>query len=415
MDVYLVGGAVRDQLLGLEVRERDWVVVGSEPAELDALGYRPVGKDFPVFLHPKSGEEYALARTERKTGKGYHGFAFYAERDVSLEDDLCRRDLTINAIAQATDGQLIDPYGGVKDIEQRVLRHVSDAFVEDPLRVLRVARFAARFHALGFSIHPTTQDLLRTIVSRGELEALKPERVWAETLKAIATDKPSVYFEALRSCGGLDVLFPWLEALYGVPQPAQWHPEIDTGVHTMMVLDAAAKLSERADVRVAALTHDLGKGTTPPEIWPSHKGHEERSVQLLSEWTSRYPVANQHRELAVLVARWHGQVHRVKELKASTVLRLFESCDAFRRAERFENFLVACEADARGRTGFEDAPYPQADILRRAFSAAAGVSSAEVARDGLEGPAFGEALRRRRLTEVKRSLGTTTGDQAAPS
>lgn len=401
MKTYLVGGAVRDRLLGLPVNERDWVVVGSTPAAMKAAGFRPVGKDFPVFLHPDTQEEYALARTERKSGTGYHGFTFHTAPDVTLEDDLVRRDLTVNAIAQDEDGGLVDPHGGVADIESRVLRHVSDAFAEDPLRVLRAARFACRFEALGFSVHEDTLALMRKMVEAGEVDALQRDRVWAETLKALSMPKPSVYFETLRACGALEVLFPWLEKLYGVPQPVRWHPEIDTGVHTMMVVDAAAKLSQRLDIRFAALTHDLGKGTTDPAIWPSHKGHEARSVDLLGAWTERYPVANEHKALALLVAEWHGLVHRVFELRPTTLIKLFERCDCFRRPERFDHFIVACEADARGRTGFETEPYPQADFLREAVKAASEVDVAAIVAQGLQGPEIAEALRDARVQAVR--------------
>lgn len=409
-----MGGAVRDRLLGLDVNERDWVVVGSSPQEMKSGGYRPVGKDFPVFLHPETAEEYALARTERKSGTGYHGFSFHTDADVTLEEDLIRRDLTINAIAEAPDGTLIDPYGGQADIEARLLRHVSEAFAEDPLRVLRVARFACRFEPLGFRIHEDTEVLMRQMVDAGEVDTLQRDRVWAETLKALRMPRPSVYFEALRTCGALKILFPWIERLYGVPQPERWHPEIDTGVHTMMVLDAAAKLSDRLDVRFAALTHDLGKGTTDPAIWPSHKGHEARSVELLGEWTDRFPVANEQKSLALLVAEWHGLVHRVFELRPATLVKLLERCDATRRPDRFDHFLMACEADARGRTNFENAPYPQADFLRRVASAVSEIDVSAIVAAGFKGPEIGEELRKARIHGVKPLLREAQQAQEPP-
>jgi tRNA nucleotidyltransferase (CCA-adding enzyme) len=405
MKTYLVGGAVRDRLLGLPVLERDWVVVGATPAELSALGYRSVGKDFPVFLHPDTKEEHALARTERKTTKGYHGFEFHAEPGVTLEDDLRRRDLTINAIAEDTDGRLVDPYGGAKDIEARVLRHVSPAFSEDPVRVLRAARFAARFAPLGFTIAPETLRLMRDMVESGEVDALVPERVWQETLKALNCERPSVYFEVLRDCGALDKVFPELARLWGVPQPAKWHPEIDTGVHVMMVLDQAARLSREPTVRYAALTHDLGKGTTSKDILPHHYGHEERSVKLVEALCERLRTPKEFRELAVIVAKQHGLVHKAEEIRSDTLLKLLESVDAFRRPERFELFLLACEADHRGRTGLEDTPFPQADYLRRALSAARQVTTESLDTANLKGAEIGEQLKKRRLEAVRGATG----------
>ena len=404
MKTYLVGGAVRDRLLGLAVKERDWVVTGATPAALAALGYKPVGKDFPVFLHPGTNEEYALARTERKTGKGYHGFEFFASPDVTLEQDLERRDLTVNAIAEE-DGRLIDPYGGEKDLKARLLRHVSPAFVEDPVRVLRVARFAARFAPLGFTVAPETLSLMREMADNGEVDALVPERVWQETLKALACERPSVYFEVLRACGALKRVFPELERLWGVPQPAKWHPEIDTGVHVMMVLDQAARLSLELPVRYAALTHDLGKGTTSKDILPHHYGHEERSVKLAEALSERLKTPREFRDLALLVAREHGLVHRAEELRADTVLKLLEGADAFRRPERFELFLLACEADHRGRTGLEDTPFPQADYLRRAFAAARAVTTESLDTARLKGVEIGEQLKKKRLDAVRTALG----------
>ncbi|HEY3643806.1 MAG TPA: multifunctional CCA addition/repair protein [Gammaproteobacteria bacterium] len=405
MKTYLVGGAVRDRLLGLPVLERDWVVVGATPAELGALGYRSVGKDFPVFLHPETKEEHALARTERKTAKGYHGFEFHAEPGVTLEDDLKRRDLTINAIAEDTDGRLVDPYGGAKDLEARVLRHVSPAFSEDPVRVLRAARFAARFAPLGFKVAPETLALMREMVESGEVDALVPERVWQETLKALICERPSVYFELLRECGALQKVFPELARLWGVPQPAKWHPEIDTGVHVMMVLDQAARLSKEPTVRYAALTHDLGKGTTPADILPHHYGHEERSVKLVEALCERLRTPKEFRELAVIVAKQHGLVHKAEEIRSDTLLKLLESVDAFRRPERFELFLLSCEADHRGRTGLEDTPFPQGDYLRRAFTAARKVTTESLDTTTLSGAQIGEQLKKQRLEAVRAVTG----------
>jgi tRNA nucleotidyltransferase (CCA-adding enzyme) len=400
MQVYLVGGAVRDRLLGRAVRERDWVVVGATPAELEALGYRAVGREFPVFLHPNSHEEYALARLERKVAPGYRGFTTQFSPDVTLEDDLRRRDLTINAIAESADGALIDPHGGRRDLELRLLRHVSEAFVEDPVRILRVARFAARFDPLGFRVAPETVALMRTMVESGEVAALVPERIWRETERALGEERPQVYFETLRACGALGVIFPELDALFGVPQPARWHPEIDTGVHTLMVLAQAARLSASTAVRFAALTHDLGKGRTPPEKWPSHHGHEEASVALVRTLSERLRVPQEHRALAELVARHHGLVHRARELRPATLLGLLEDTDALRRPNRFAEFLLACEADARGRAGLEDAPYPQAALLATARELVAAVTLDPGERAGLAGPAIGERLRLRRLERL---------------
>lgn len=405
MKTYLVGGAVRDRLLKLPVKERDWVVVGASPAELTALGYKPVGKDFPVFLHPKTNEEYALARTERKTGHGYHGFEFMSAPGVTLEEDLKRRDLTINALAEDADGKLIDPYDGEKDLAARLLRHVSPAFSEDPVRVLRVARFAARFAPLGFKVAPETLALMRGMSEGGEVDHLVPERVWQETLKALACDRPSVYFEVLRDCGALKRVFPELERLYGVPQPAKWHPEIDTGVHVMMVLDQAALLTPDLTVRFAALTHDLGKGTTAKDILPHHYGHEERSVKLVEDVCTRLKTPREFKELAVIVARQHGLVHKAEEIRSDTLLKLLESVDAFRRPERFELFLTACEADHRGRTGLEDTPFPQADYLRKAFAAARAVTTESLDTTKLSGAEIGTELRKKRFEAVRAATG----------
>ena len=401
MQTYLVGGAVRDALLGLPVRERDWVVVGARPEQLARAGYRLVGRDFPVFLHPTTHEEYALARTERKTGPGYRGFETYYSPDVTLAEDLRRRDLTINAMARDADGALIDPYGGARDLEARLLRHVSAAFAEDPVRILRVARFAARFAPRGFRVAPETLALMRAMVQGGEAAALVPERVWQETAKALGEPAPEAFVAVLRDAGALAVVFPELERLYGVPQPPRWHPEIDTGVHVELVLAAAARLSPSPRVRFAALTHELGKGTTPPAQWPKHVGHEERGARLIGALAERLRVPNDFRELAVLVARHHGLSHRALELRASTVLELLEHCDALRRPERFLEFLLACEADMRGRTGFADHSYPQGDFLRAALAAAQATQLGAAERAALDGAAIGARLREARLAALQ--------------
>ncbi len=402
MRVYLVGGAVRDRLLGLPVRERDWVVVGATPEELVRLGYEPVGREFPVFLHPTTHEEYALAREERKVGPGYRGFVTQFAPTVTLEEDLRRRDLTINAMAEDESGTLIDPYGGRADLEARLLRHVSAAFVEDPVRILRVARFAARFAPLGFRIAEETLALMRRLTDSGEVRTLVPERVWQETERALAGACPEVFFDVLRACGALAVVYPEIDALFGVPQPPRWHPEIDTGVHVMLALKHAAGQGASVAVRFAVLTHDLGKAQTPRSEWPSHHGHEEFGVPLIDALCDRLKVPNTYRELAALAARYHTLVHRALELRPATVLGLLESCDALRRPERFTELLRACEADARGRTGREQAPYPQAEYLTRAVAAAAGVTLTESERRGLEGAEIGAELRRRRLAAVTR-------------
>jgi len=400
MRVYLVGGAVRDRLLGLPVRERDWVVVGATPEELVRLGYEPVGREFPVFLHPTTHEEYALARQERKVGPGYRGFTTQFAPTVTLEEDLRRRDLTINAMAEDESGTLIDPYGGRADLDARLLRHVSAAFVEDPVRILRVARFAARFAPRGFRVADETLALMGRITASGEVRTLVPERVWQETERALGEAHPEVFFATLRACGALAVIYPEIDALFGVPQPPRWHPEIDTGVHVMLALRYAADHGASAAVRFAVLTHDLGKAQTPKSAWPSHHGHEEFGVPLIEELCDRLKVPNAHRELAILTARYHTLVHRALELRAATVLTLLENCDALRRPERFAELLLACEADARGRTGREHAPYPQVDYLRRMLTAAAGVTLTERERRDLEGVEIGAEIRRRRLAAI---------------
>lgn len=414
MQVYLVGGAVRDALLGLTVKERDWVVVGSTREELLRLHYREVGRDFPVFLHPDTREEHALARLERKVGPGYRGFSVDFGPEVTLEEDLARRDLTINAIAQAPDGSLLDPHGGKRDLEARVLRHVSPAFIEDPVRVLRVARFAARFAPLGFQVAPETLELMRAMVGRREIDSLVPERVWQETEKALRESLASEFFRVLRACGALQPIYPEIEALFGVPQPAQWHPEIDTGLHTLMVLDQAALLSSEATVRFAALVHDLGKGTTPREKWPSHPGHEERSVSLIQTMAKRLRLPAEYRDLSVIVARYHGNVHRAFELKPKTVLEFMERADALRRPDRFAQVLLACEADSRGRTGLEKEPYPQREYLLAARDAAAAIRPSAEDIAAHDGAKIAENLHRRRVQAIA-ELRDRTGARNHPA
>jgi len=414
MQIYMVGGAVRDALLGLPVQDRDWVVVGATPEALVAQGYVPVGKDFPVFLHPASREEYALARTERKTAQGYRGFAVHAAPDVTLEEDLARRDLTINAIAQGDDGVLTDPYGGQRDIAARVLRHVTEAFAEDPVRILRVARFAARFP--DFSIAPDTLALMQRMVADGEVDALVPERVWQELSRGLMAQQPSRMFEVLRACGALTKLLPEVARLWGVPQRAEYHPEVDTGVHLMMVLDMAAQLNAPLAVRFACLGHDLGKGTTPQAEWPRHIGHEERSARLLKALCLRLRVPNDCSELADVVAREHGNIHQSSEFGAAALVRLLERCDAFRKPERFADILLACECDARGRLGLNEQPYPQRQRLLGALSAAQNVSTAEVAAaaeaQGLSGAAIGQAVHAARTQALTLWLQTTSASAA---
>jgi tRNA nucleotidyltransferase (CCA-adding enzyme) len=400
MQVYLVGGAVRDGLLGMAVKERDWVVVGGTREELLRLKYTQVGRDFPVFLHPETHEEYALARLERKVSPGYRGFTVEFGPEVTLEEDLARRDLTINAMAEAPDGTLLDPFGGRRDLDARVLRHVSPAFAEDPVRVLRVARFAARFAPLGFQVAPETLELMRAMVDRGEVDALVPERVWQETEKALRESKASEFFRVLRACGALRPIYPEIDALFGVPQPAQWHPEIDTGLHTLMVLDQAALLCPDLKVRFAALVHDLGKGTTPREEWPSHRGHEERSVSLIEALSLRLRLPGDYRDLSVIVARYHGIVHRAFELKPKTILEFMERADAFRRPERFAQALLACEADSRGRTGLENAPYPQRPYLHAARDAAAAIKPSPEDIAAHAGAKIAERLHQRRAQAI---------------
>jgi len=401
MRIYLVGGAVRDKLLNRPVTDHDHVVVGARPDDMLEQGFRPVGKDFPVFLHPRTNEEYALARTERKTGHGYHGFAFQADPTVTLEEDLARRDLTINAIAEAEDGQLVDPFNGVRDLEDRLLRHVSAAFVEDPVRLLRVARFAARFAPLGFTVAPETMALMQQMVRDGEVDHLVPERVWQETRKALGEAQPSAFLRVLRESGALAVLFPEVDALYGVPQRAEFHPEIDTGTHVELVLDMAARLAPGEDlVGFCALTHDLGKALTPADRLPRHIGHEHAGVAPLRALASRLRVPAEHAALAEHVCRFHLDIHRAFELRAETLLSILERIDAFRRAERIAPFLLACEADKRGRLGLEDAPYPQAEYVRAAHAAAAAIDAHAFVEQGLTGSAIGDAMRKARREAI---------------
>ena len=407
MKCYVVGGAVRDELLGRPVNDHDWVVVGATPQEMADQGFVPVGKDFPVFLHPVTKEEYALARTERKTAPGYHGFAFHADPGVTLEDDLARRDLTINAMARETDGTLVDPYGGRRDLADKVLRHVSPAFAEDPVRILRLARFAARFG--DFSVAPETQALMRQMVDAGEVEALVAERVWQELSRGLMESRPSRMFEVLRQCGALARLLPEVDRLWGVPQPAEHHPEVDTGVHLMMVLDMSATLNAPLTVRFACLGHDLGKGTTPADVLPRHLMHEQRSVSLVRELCDRWKVPVDCRELAEVVAREHGNVHRSGSLNAAAIMRLIERCDAIRRPVRFSEMLLACECDARGRLGLENEPYPQRERLQRALDLALAVDSREVStratERGLSGPAIGQEIMQARVRAIAQGLG----------
>jgi len=400
VQIYQVGGAVRDKLLGLAVQDHDWVVVGTTPEEMLSQGYKQVGRDFPVFLHPKTHEEYALARTERKTGPGYTGFDVHAAADVSLEEDLIRRDLTINAIAMTKDGQFIDPFNGQQDLAHKILRHVSPAFAEDPVRILRLARFYARFAPQGFTIADETLTLMQQMVNSGEVNALVSERVWQESQRALAEQQPRAFFEALRDCGALARIFPELDALFGVPQTEIHHPEIDTGIHTLMVLDQACQLSPEPRVRFAALLHDLGKGTTPKQEWPRHIGHEARSSPLVRQLCQRLRVPNDFRDLALLAAQYHTHCHRAAELRASTMLETLQALDALRRPERFEEFLLTCIADSRGRLGFEDKDYPQAELFRRARTAALSVDAAALAQSGLKGKQLVNKLQQLRCEAI---------------
>jgi len=404
MKIYRVGGAVRDKLLNYFSNENDWLVVGATPEKMIELGYRPVGNDFPVFIKPDTGEEYALARTERKSGHGYGGFTFHAAADVSLEEDLVRRDLTINAMAEDDDGQLYDPYQGQVDLDKKILRHVSEAFTEDPLRVLRVARFAARYHHLGFTIAPETMKLMTAIASSGELDYLVAERVWKETERALGERSPDVFIEVLRQCGALDVLFPEVSRLFGVPQRADYHPEIDTGIHTLMALQQSVRLSQSSKIRFAVLVHDLGKGITPDHVLPSHRGHEARGVPLVNDVCDRFKVPNDVRQLALVVTEYHLMCHKAQELKPETIVNLLTGVGALKSRDRLEDFILCCEADARGRTGFEDREYPSSDYLRAALDGISNISVADLVEAGIDGAEIGRQLHLRRtarMTEIK--------------
>ena len=410
MKIYLVGGAVRDKLLDYPSDENDWVVVGGSPQEMIDLGYQPVGQDFPVFINPKTGEEYALARTERKSGRGYQGFSFHTAPNISLEDDLIRRDLTINAMAEDDNGQIIDPYGGQQDLNNKLLRHVSDAFTEDPLRVLRVARFAARYHHLGFTIAPETMGLMQNLVRSGELAHLVAERLWKETERALCERSPDIYIQVLRDCGALAELFPEVEKLFGVPQRADYHPEVDTGIHTLMSLQQAAKLSDCAKVRFSVLVHDLGKGITPDDVLPSHKGHEARGLPLVKDVCDRLKIPNEHRQLAMVVTEFHLLCHKAQELRPETILKLLKGLGALKSAERFEDFLLCCEADARGRTGFEDRDYPSSDYLRQARQVVINTDISDLINSEISGAEIGQQLSLRQtaaLTEFKQNYPTS--------
>lgn len=396
--IYCVGGAVRDRLLGLSVQDHDWVVVGGTPEEMVAKGFQPVGKDFPIFLHPATHEEYALARTERKTSPGYKGFVIHASPEVTLEQDLLRRDFTINAIAEDADGNLIDPFNGVADLRAGILRHVSNAFGEDPVRILRAARFAARF---SFSIAPETLSLMRDMVENGEADSLVAERVWQELSRGLMEKRPSLFFETLRNCGALAKIIPEVNALFGVPQPEKYHPEIDCGIHTMLVVDNAAKHEYPLEVRYAALTHDLGKATTPKAVLPRHTGHELRSVALARALSLRLRASSECRDLALLAARYHGDIHRAKELRAETIIRLFQSADAWRRPERFIQLLQACASDARGRTGHENDDYPQAAYLTGLLSIARSVDAGEIARRCADESSIAVEVQRARIDAIE--------------
>lgn len=404
MICYLVGGAVRDTLLGRPVTEKDWVVIGETPESMLNLGFRPVGKDFPVFLHPKTKEEYALARTERKTAPGYKGFSVHAAPDVTLEQDLLRRDLTINAMAMTPEGQLVDPYGGQRDLEQRLFRHISPAFAEDPVRILRIARFAARYARLGFNVAEETRVLMQDMVNNGEVDHLVPERVWAELVKALNESTPAAFFHTLRNCGALARILPELDNLFGVPQPERYHPEIDTGIHSLLSLEQAALLSPKTEVRFAALMHDLGKALSPKEHWPHHHGHEQNGLPILEQLCNRLRVPNAFKTLALQVMHYHTHCHRVSELRASTLTDMLANLGAFKAKNTLADFLLACEADAKGRTGLEHTPYPQADFINRAAIAAANIDTRPVLQSGLKGEKIGEAIRRLRIQAIANSV-----------
>lgn len=402
MHIYLVGGAIRDKLLHYPVKEKDWVVVGATPQQMEELGYQAVGKDFPVFLHPKTKEEYALARTERKTAPGYKGFAFNTDVSVSLEDDLLRRDLTINAIAEDDQGNIIDPYHGKSDLEHKLLRHVSPAFAEDPVRILRVARFAARYKHLGFRVADETLSLMKNMVQQGEVNALVAERVWQEMQKALGEKHPEEFIQVLKACGALQKILPEIDCLFGIPQPECYHPEIDTGVHTIMVLQQACRLSDDPIIRFAALCHDLGKGVTPKDMLPSHRGHEERGADVIKRVCDRLRIPNEYRDLAILASRFHLHLHRALELKTTTLLKTLEQLDALRKPQRFEAFLTVCLADIRGRKGSENCDYPQMNFMRQAFSAIKTIDISDLKQQQLSGEVMAEAIRELRLNALKK-------------
>lgn len=408
MQTYLVGGAVRDTLLNLAVKERDWVVIGETPESMVKQGFRPVGKDFPVFLHPQSHEEYALARTEKKVARGYKGFSVYTSPDISLEDDLIRRDLTINAMAMTPAGELIDPYGGQQDLEQRIFRHISPAFAEDPVRILRLARFAARYRHLGFSVADETLELMQAMVSEGEVDHLVAERVWAELFKALNEPSPSAFFYTLKDCGALARILPEIDRLFGVPQPEKYHPEIDTGVHALLCVEQAALLSDKPEVRFAALVHDLGKGVTPPAIWPHHYGHEKTGLPILEALCQRLRIPNSFKHLALHVMEYHTHCHKAAELKASTLIDLLTTLGAFKANSTLSDFLLACEADTKGRTGLENSPYPQATLLREAAKVAADINTSVIINSDLQGAQIGAAIRQHRIKAITKWRDTQT-------
>lgn len=401
MQRYLVGGAVRDQLLEIDVYDKDWVIVGATPEQLLEKGYTAVGKDFPVFLHPKTKEEHALARTERKVGSGYTGFECYFAADVTLEEDLLRRDLTINAMAQDADGQIIDPFNGQADLNDRILRHVSDAFTEDPLRVLRVARFASKLSHLGFTVADETLELMQQIALSGELSNLTPERIWLEWQKSLSTANPQIFLSVLKQCGALKILLPELDALFGVPQPEKWHPEIDTGIHTLLVAKQAAQLSDSLPVRFAAQVHDLGKGITPESEWPSHKMHCHTGVKLIKNLCQRVRVPNEYRDLALMVCEQHSNIHRAAELRPETKLKVLNKFDVWRKPERLQDILICCMADSRGRTGHEEIDYPQRELFTNAYQAALAVNVQDIIKDGFKGADIRTEMEKRRVRAIR--------------
>lgn len=400
MQTYLVGGAVRDLILGIECKDKDWVVVGSDPKEMLSKGFSQVGQDFPVFLHPKTHEEYALARTERKSGQGYQGFAFDTSKSVTLEQDLIRRDLSINAMAMSEDGTIIDPYNGQDDLANKILRHVSPAFIEDPLRILRVARFAARFAHLGFKIAPETLSFMQDMVDNNEADHLVPERIWQETERALGEKSPWVYFQTLRDIGCLDKIFPEIDALFGIPQPEKYHPEIDCGIHALMSLEQACRMSDSKQVRFASLVHDLGKACTDPSKWPSHYGHEKLGKRPIKSLCTRNRVPNEYRDLASLTSEFHTHIHKAFELRSETILKVFKQCDAFRRPERFKQILLCSKADSRGRTGYEEVDYPQANFYAQILDALSLIQTKSIVAQGYKGKEIGEQLDKERIKQI---------------